>query len=253
LPADGFGLATAFKGWTIDDILRHLHYWNMAAGLSLTDPDGFRRQLGQLQARNAAGVPLRTSESEALGGISGRTLAEAWLGFARELSALFADADPAQRLPWGGPSMSARSSISARLMETWAHAQAIYDVLGVVRRNHDRIRSIVVLGVNTYGWTFQNRGMQPPEPKPRVELIAPSGQLWTYNPEGEGLVAGAAEEFCQVVTQTRNVADTELVTEGDAARLWMENAQCFAGPPVPPPPPGARFTAPVSEIRHAAG
>ena len=23
-----FGQATAFKGWTFDDVLRHLHYWN---------------------------------------------------------------------------------------------------------------------------------------------------------------------------------------------------------------------------------
>ena len=38
--------------------------------------------------------------------------------------------------------MSARSSISARLMETWAHGQAVYDRLGVVRVDTDRIRNI---------------------------------------------------------------------------------------------------------------
>ena len=44
--------------------------------------------------------------------------------------------------------MSVRSSISARLMETWAHGQEVYDVLGVLRVNSDRIRNIAHLGIN---------------------------------------------------------------------------------------------------------
>jgi hypothetical protein len=34
-----------------------------------------------------------------------------------------------------------------------------------------------------------------------------------------------------VVTQRRNVADTELRITGSAARDWMRVAQAFAGPP----------------------
>ena len=48
-----------------------------------------------------------------------------------------------------GSDMSVRSSISARHMETWAHAQELYDSLGVKRVNHDRIKNIVVIGNNT--------------------------------------------------------------------------------------------------------
>jgi hypothetical protein len=59
----------------------------------------------------------------------------------------FGVADPSQRVKWAGPDMSVRSAITARLMETWAHGQAIYDVLGVERRDEDRIRNIAVLGV----------------------------------------------------------------------------------------------------------
>jgi uncharacterized protein (TIGR03084 family) len=66
------------------------------------------------------------------------------------MAARFAAADPFARVPWVGPDMSVRSAITARLMETWAHGQAAYDLLGVVRRNTDRIRNIAVLGVNTY-------------------------------------------------------------------------------------------------------
>jgi uncharacterized protein (TIGR03084 family) len=107
--------------------------------------------------------------------------------------------------------MSVRSAITARLMETWAHGQAIYDRLGVVRRNTDRIRNIAVLGVNTYDWSFRVHGQRPPQPKPHVRLTAPSGAIWTWNePSETDLVEGSAEAFCQVVTQVRNVADTRL-------------------------------------------
>lgn len=41
--------------------------------------------------------------------------------------------------------MSARSCITARQMETWAHGQEIFDALGVVRRDGDRIRNVAHL------------------------------------------------------------------------------------------------------------
>ncbi len=48
-----------------------------------------------------------------------------------------------------------------------------------------------------------------------------------------GSVSGPALDFCLVVTQRRNLADTDLVIRGDAAGEWMEIAQAFAGPPGP--------------------
>ena len=44
------------------------------------------------------------------------------------------------------------------------------------------------------------------------------------------------------MTQTRNIADTKLKVTGPVATDWMSKAQCFAGPPNPPPLPGTRFT-----------
>jgi hypothetical protein len=37
LDADACGTVTQFKQWTLNDILGHLHLWNHAANLSLTD------------------------------------------------------------------------------------------------------------------------------------------------------------------------------------------------------------------------
>ena len=140
--------------------------------------------------------------------------------------------------------MSARSSITARLMETWSHGQAAFDLLGVERSDTDRIKNVAVLGVNTFGWTFVNRGEDVPAPKPFVCLTGPSGAVWEWNePSQEERIDGAAVEFCQVVTQTRNIADTALRVTGDLAKRWMDVAQCFAGPPRTPPAPGTRHMA----------
>jgi uncharacterized protein (TIGR03084 family) len=138
--------------------------------------------------------------------------------------------------------MSVRSSITARLMETWAHGQEVYDVLGAVRVDGDRIQNIAVLGVNTFGWSFANRRLEVPKAVPYVRLIAPSGAVWEWNAPSEvERVEGQASEFCQVVTQVRSLADTQLRVTGDTARRWMSIAQCFAGPPADPPKPGTRF------------
>ena len=92
-----------------------------------------------------------------MAGLCGRELLEEWHTFVLEMSQRFGAADPLKRVKWAGPDMSVRSSITARLMETWAHGLAIYDALGVERVDSDRIRNIVVLGVNTFGWTFKNQ------------------------------------------------------------------------------------------------
>jgi uncharacterized protein (TIGR03084 family) len=74
-----------------------------------------------------------------------------------------------------------------------------------------------------------------------LRLTAPSGELWEYNdPSEDERVEGRALDFCLVVTQVRNVKDTDLSVVGDIAKRWMDIAQCFAGPPVDPPVPGYR-------------
>ncbi len=235
-----FARATAFKGWTFDDILTHLHFWNQMAGFQLTDE---AELTGRMKRAMSEPGGFRAFEARYCGDLRGGALREAWRETVHATADLFAADDPKQRLKWAGPDMSARSSITARLMETWAHGQAVYDELGVVRADEDRIGNIVVLGVNTYGWTFRNRGEAPPEPMPCLVLTAPSGAVWTHGTPSEAeRIEGAATGFCQVVTQTRNIADVDLRLTGPNARAWMEKAQCFAGPPHDPPPPGLRKT-----------
>lgn len=235
---------TAFKDWTINRVIQHLHVWNLAAGLSLKGDGTFETYYAGLEAHRTKGGTMGSYEAEWLGGLNGRALVEAWKAGFDETAEQFSKADPSGRVKWAGPDMSVRSSLTARLMETWAHGQEVFDVLGVVRRNGDRIRNIVVLGNNTYGWTFKVRRETAPEPRPHLKLTAPSGEVWLYNDPSESeVIEGLAEEFCQVVTQVRNIADTGLKVTGANAVNWMSKAQCFAGDAEPPPAKGARKTA----------
>ncbi|MCI5043648.1 MAG: TIGR03084 family metal-binding protein [Aquisalinus sp.] len=240
-----FHQVTQFKDWTIEDVIGHLHLWNIAAAETLKGRENWMvfftfvmEQMGQ-----GAGHPQlqRAWFEKHAGDIKGKALFEAWRDFYPELSSAYANSDPAQRVAWAGPDMSTESKIIARQMETWAHGQEVFDILGIERHDTDRIRNIAHLGVTTYGWTFRNRSEEPPKPKPFVQLTAPSGEIWEWNdPQEDNKVIGTATEFCQIVTQTRNVKDTHIVTTGETAEKWMSIAQCFAGAAEVPPPQGKR-------------
>ena len=66
------------------------------------------------------------------------------------------------RVVWYGPSMSARSFLTARLMETWAHGQDVVDAVGAHRPATDRLFHVAQMGVITRGWSYLNRGEEPP-------------------------------------------------------------------------------------------
>lgn len=238
---------TLFKSWTIEDILRHLFVWDTAARLTLEDSAAFVHFFAPVPDYMAESR-LRDFERSVNPG-QGLELVTQWRENSEETARLYALANPKQRLKWGGPELSARSCITSRLMETWAHGQAIYDELGIKRQDGNWIRNIVQIGVQTYGWTFQNRGMELPGSIPTLHLAAPDGSFWLWNnPEAGEHITGSATEFCQVVTQTRNIADTSLAVSGPIGKKWMAIAQCFAGPPSDPPMPGERHIAFPSAI-----
>jgi uncharacterized protein (TIGR03084 family) len=141
--------------------------------------------------------------------------------------------------------MGLRMFTTARQMEVWAHAQAIYDLKGQERPAAlPRLRNIAEIGVRTFGWTYRVHEKPVPEIVPHVRLDGPNGAIWEWNQgNASDRVSGDAVAFCQVVTQTRNVADTTLEMEGPIAKEWMSIAQCFAGPPETPPAKGARYRA----------
>jgi uncharacterized protein (TIGR03084 family) len=241
---------TAFRGWTVWDVVAHLHLSDHMGMRSLQGEAPFRALMDDMAA---ARQPMAAYARRWLGPMPGSELRPRWRALLAGLCAGLAASDPQRRLPWAGPGMRPRMFATARQMETWAHGWEIYDVLGIPRRHHDRLKNVAAIGVRTFGWTFANRRLPVPEPTPYVALIAPSGDLWEWNdPDAPERVEGDAVEFCQVVTQVRHVADTRLQVSGAVAARWMALAQCFAGPPVDPPAPGSRVPTPIDQARSSS-
>ena len=234
--------ASTFKAWTVWDVVAHLHLSDHLALTSLGSADAFRalgKQIGEAGSLQAFQNAWLTDESGHVP--NGPELLTRWRHLFLELCDALAAADPAERFAWAGPGMKARMFATARQMETWAHGWKVYDLMGRTRTHSDRLKNIATIGARTFGWTFTNRKLPVPETAPYISLEAPSGATWTWNePRDDERVSGSAVEFCQVVTQVRNIADTALEVHGDAASAWMAIAQCFAGPPEDPPAPGSR-------------
>lgn len=224
-------LPTPSPGWTVADQVAHLTYFDDTAATAIEDPDRFHESNAELLQGIVSGE-LDMDEAT-LSWSRDRTpselLAEWRANRARLLTAAGSLAEDT-RVAWYGPSMGAKSFLTARLMEAWAHGQDVVDAVGAERLATDRLRHIAQLGVITRKWSYINRGLEAPGDSVLVELTAPSGSVWRWNEDATGgAVRGPAEDFCLVVTQRRHVDDTSLTTEGDAARDWMTKAQAFAG------------------------
>lgn len=227
LPADAWDRPTHAPGWSVRDQVAHLASTDEAATRAILDPAGF---IAGREGRNSAGDGPSFLEQ-------GRALAPAallawWRTAASDLLTAAGTVDPGTRLPWYGPAMSPASFFTARLMETWSHGLDVVDVTEAERPDGDRLVHVARLGVMTRPFSYRIRGLEMPTEPVSVELIAPSGERWTFGEAGAAnRVRGSATDFCRVVTQRRHVADTDLVLDGDAAREWMLLAQAFAGPP----------------------
>ena len=143
--------------------------------------------------------------------------------------------DPQSRVLWFGPPMGARSFLSARIMETWAHGQDIADTFGVQRAPDAGVSATSRISVSTRApFSYVIRGMEPRSEPVRVELLSSEEDTWDWGPEEcPASVVGGALDFCLVVTRRRHVSDTNLVVTGEPAQEWMGIAQSFAGPPGP--------------------
>ena len=247
LEPEAWTIATPSPGWTVADQIAHLAFFDDTAATAITHPDDFRAANAETFAALAGdgdfdGLTLGWSRGLDPGALLGR-----WRANRSRLLEAAAALDEGARIAWYGPSMGAKSFLTARLMETWAHGQDIVDAVGADRPATDRLRHIAQLGVITRSWSFVNRGLPAPGDRVTVELVAPSGDRWIWDDEAAGgAVRGPAEDFCLVVTQRRHVDDTDLRTEGVAAREWMERAQAYAGAPTDGP-------SPMSHRRGASG
>lgn len=233
---DQWQRATPSPGWTVADQIGHLTFFDRSAVTAIVDPARFQEDLSAL-IDAAANDSIDNITLRGYRALTSPDLLEAWREGRRLLHAAALTLRDETRLPWYGPSMSAKSFLTARLMETWAHGTDIVDTLGATRPATDRLRHVAQLGYLTRAWSYGVRAEDVPTGEIRVKLQSPSGDLWTWGPEdSDEQVSGSAEEFCLVVTQRRHVDDTSL-EYGDLGRDWLLRAQAFAGSPSNGPPP----------------
>lgn len=232
-----FDRPTPAAGWSVRDQLSHLWFFDQRALLALTDPAAFAADAAALIA--AGGTEASVEPGRAM---SAGELVESWRRDRAALVAVARTVDPSVRVPWYGPAMAARSFITARLMETWAHGQDIVDTFGLSRIPTDRLRHVAHIGVRARPFSYMLHGMELPADDVRVVLTAPSGASWEWGTSESQLVSGPAIDFCLVVTQRRHPADTALAVDGALAREWIGIAQAFAGGVGGGRAPGARVT-----------
>jgi uncharacterized protein (TIGR03084 family) len=266
LTDDQWAIPTASPRWSVADQIAHLAFFDRSAALAITDPEAFATHLGELLGAMA---PARTgpasdgsgadgdgdgdragtaadNETEdrgdraTLGEFRAMTPAEllaAWRTHRATLADAAATLADDDRVGWYGPSMGAKSFLTARLMETWAHGQDIVDAVGAHRPASERLRHIAQLGFITRGWSYLNRGLEVPAATMRLELTGPAGDTWVFGPDdAEETVSGDALDFCLVVTQRRHLDDTALIV-GELGRDWLAIAQAFAGAATDGPAP----------------
>jgi uncharacterized protein (TIGR03084 family) len=227
-PAD-WSMATPADGWSIGDQVTHLAYFDEAAALAAVDEEAFRAHAGLLESHGPDFSAWVADQNRSMGPSDQYE----WFRRARDrLIRVFEPLDAKARVPWYGPSMSAASCISARIMETWAHGQDIADAVTTEYPQSMRLYHIAHLGVRTFAFSFLVRELPVPDASVTVDLEAPDGTRWMWgDPGAPDSVIGSALDFCYVVTQRRSVRDTSLTVRGAVATEWLTVAQAFAGPP----------------------
>lgn len=222
-------MPTASPGWSVRDQIGHLAYYDEAAAVALSSPARFEELF--------AGTTQQQREQSHLD--KGRTYnpAELMRWYCASQNVLIAAAKalpPSARVPWYGPSMSAASFVTARLMETWAHGWDAAEALGKPFPPTVRLKHIADLGIRARQYSYEVRGLNPPQDEVRVELTGPKGERWFWGSvDAPNLVSGSALEFCLVMIRRRRFEDTSLVAEGESATTWLRIAQAFAGAPGP--------------------
>jgi uncharacterized protein (TIGR03084 family) len=223
--AANLDLPTLAAGWSIGDTIQHLLTTDRSVLLALRDPEEFERlRIARLeQPGPAVAEPAR-------GDGDPRVLLDTWRTTRQQVVEAFRSLEPATRVAWHGPSMSARSFATSRIMEYWSHGEDIAQALGQSTVPSLRLRHVCHLGYITMRFSFATHDEPEPMVPIYVELAAPVGSAWSWgerdSPES---LRGEARDFCLVVTQRRHVEDTGLKTSGPTADAWMHLAQAFAG------------------------
>jgi len=216
-------------GWEvrIKDSLAHIAFFDYAAMMLSTGQAG---DMTELTSKVTMDEDFLIKEYLDMSGAE--TLAF-WRESRSKLCASMYGKNPKDRVPWApGLPMSAKSIVSARLMELWAHSVDIYDALGMepVVRSDNSIASTLFLSWQARPNAYRINGLTMPETPIYLELTLPSGKIWTAGEKNsENYIKGSAREWALVAVRRRNWMDTGLEVVGEAAREYAGIVQTYAG------------------------
>jgi uncharacterized protein (TIGR03084 family) len=227
LDSDGWHTPTPAPGWDVATQVAHLAWTDEVAVKAATDKEAW-----DAVVLEAIADPEGYVDAQAFAIARQPGLLERWRRSRADLRATLAAMPQGEKMPWFGPPMSATSMATARLMETWAHSLDVHEALGAPVEDTDRIRHVAHLGVRTRNFAFATHGLDAPTEEFRIDLVAPSGDVWSWGPDDAAqTLTGSAGHFCRLVTQRIHRADTDLVATGADVDRWLDIAQAFAGRP----------------------
>lgn len=217
LPLDVWAKQSPSPGWTLAHQIHHLDVSEGAALLALTGrSDQVFAPTGRWPDR-----PLPDDPAEVLGN---------WRESRAASFEVMATLDAKAPIIWGDGPMTCRSFATARLMETWAHGLDCFTTAGVAPVDTDRLRHVAHLGFRALPYAFRSQGVTPPAPLSdlRLELVAPSGETWTYGDESAPQsITGTASQWCRVATRRMPAEDADLLAEGPLAQAVLTTARAY--------------------------
>lgn len=224
-----WGTATTPEGWTVAHQIGHLHHIDTLSLAAIVDPAAFVTEVQAAVDDSSGGADAGAEEMAQLGRDE---LMARWRTCRASLVTALKDAAEGRRIPWFGPSMSAPSMATARLMETWAHGHDVVEATGGTVVPTVRARHVCHIGVRARGFAYASRGEPPPEADVRVELTGPDGELWAWGDSSAAdRVTGLGHDFALLATRRRHLDDVDVHAEGQSASQWLSVIQAFAGPP----------------------
>ncbi|WP_225800889.1 TIGR03084 family metal-binding protein [Streptomyces sp. NK15101] len=228
LDAADWNKPTPAPGWSIADQVAHLTFIFRLAKTAAADPDTFRGIAAQAAGNFDGAV------NAALKQFNGFPPKELLARFRAEGDASvesLAAVPENSVVPWLVNPLPPAVLASAGIMELFGHGQDIADALGVRREPTERLRHLVFFAFLTRDFGYLSRGLTPPAEPFRIEVTAPSGEIWAYGPEdAANKVTGPAQDFCLLVTRRRHRDDLALVATGEEADRWLDIAQAYRGP-----------------------
>lgn len=154
-----------------------------------------------------------------------------WRGSRERLNEALLELGPGSRVPWGAGPMAARSFVTARLMECWAHGLDCFSALGAVPRDTDRLRHVCHIAYRALPYAFRYAGRTMPGAldELRIEVSAPDGVLWTFGPQDAPcVITGSAGDWARVAVQRmRSSQATTLTAEGRLAQEALTVARAY--------------------------